>query len=200
MNNIKIADLKDIDKLVEFHINNFENYYLTNLGRDLLKSYYAFFIKNNENKCYLYLHNDDRIIGLALFVSDFDIQINKFYKKHFYILIKNILKQVMLLNRVVIIGTFSRLSGVFIKHNKNYKLPKLTLLSLATSSLYRGKGIGKKLIINAEKNLSDLGLDSYYLSVLKDNLTAINFYHHLGFIEIYDEKEMIYLIKNIDKD
>ena len=51
---------------------------------------------------------------------------------------------------------------------------------------YMGKGYGKKLLETSILELNKLGFDELFLWVLDDNITAKNFYEHLGFVQTED--------------
>ena len=46
-----------------------------------------------------------------------------------------------------------------------------------------GKGYGKKLLETSILELKKLGFDELFLWVLDDNITAKNFYEHLGLLQ-----------------
>ncbi|MFP8915831.1 GNAT family N-acetyltransferase [Enterococcus innesii] len=192
----KLATFADLNKIVDFHLENFEGYYLTNLGKDVLNKYYYFFLNNKKNKFFL-VKDGEEIVGLALFVEDFEEQINVFYKNNFLLLSKNILKKFVLLNKPVISGTLSRVISTVKSDSNIYDLPRMSLLSLAIDKKNRSQGIGKSLIDFSEVYLNDLGYQSYYLSVLNTNFRGINFYKRLGFKPIKTDNNLVYFEKSI---
>lgn len=194
---IRLAKESDLNSIIDFHIEQFEKYYLTQLGKDVLHSYYKAFIFHEENKCFLGF-DEDKLVGLALFVLDFDEQITKFYKANTLLLGKSILFKLLQLNRIVLLGTYSRIKNVFSKNSENNQLPKLTLLSLAVSSSRRGEGIGKKLLESAESTFSAQHNSQYYLTVNSDNQNAIRFYSNYGFKKLFEADGNIFMEKTID--
>jgi len=52
---------------------------------------------------------------------------------------------------------------------------------LYVSEHFYGHGIGKALVLEAEKQLAAKGNSSYWLSCFIENQNAIDFYNHLGF-------------------
>lgn len=199
MYKFEIAGIDNIDSVTKFHMTNFKNYYLTNLGENVVYLYYKYFIENSNNVLFVCKDNDT-VIGIALFVYDFESQISMFYRKYKWKIGSEILKKTLLLNKVIIDGTFERLP---IENNKKRKqteflLPKLTLLSLAIDLKYRGKGIGTELLMFSENNLLDNNIDnSYYLSVLKSNVNGINFYKKMNFKMLGENNSLCYMLKDI---
>lgn len=53
--------------------------------------------------------------------------------------------------------------------------------NIAVYPQYRGRGIGKRLIFEAEKEAKIVGAKKIILGVEKENITAINFYKKLGY-------------------
>ena len=58
------------------------------------------------------------------------------------------------------------------------------LSNIAVYPRYRGKGLGKKLILEFEKRARNMGVEKIILDVEKDNLAALSFYKSLGFSTI----------------
>ena len=56
----------------------------------------------------------------------------------------------------------------------------ILLDNLHVAEAFKGKGIGKKLILNALSHLNELENQSLYLEVLAENKDAIRFYEKLG--------------------
>jgi len=53
--------------------------------------------------------------------------------------------------------------------------------NVATYSQYRGRGVGKRLILEAEQKAKMVRAESIVLDVEKENISAINFYKKLGY-------------------
>jgi len=62
------------------------------------------------------------------------------------------------------------------------------LVQIAVDSSFKGQGVALKLIQLAEKALMDMGINSYFLQVHNNNLSAIKFYEKNGFIMVKDLK------------
>lgn len=195
---IRLVNLSDVNAIVKFHEEQFPEYYLTQLGSSVLYSYYNFFITSPKNKCFLIL-KEEEIAGIALFVENFEEQISEFYSRYKILLSKSILKELLMMNKVVWGGTFERFFTMLSNSDRQTDLPKLTLLSLAISEKYRGQGLGKKLLAFAEEYYTFQGVDSYYLSVLSENMGAIRFYEKNGFVVLSSKDRLHYMLKYLNK-
>lgn len=191
----RTADIDDINKIVAFHINNFPDYYLTQLGSDLLNKYYYYFINNDNNFCMLAFY-EENMVGLSLFVDKFDEQINSFYKQNIISISKSILLNCLKCNKIILEGTKKRIFSLF-KNSISVDLPETTLLSLVVDRESRKLGIASNLIMNSEDILISRKIESYYLSVLSDNSGAIEFYKKRGFALIGKDNGLLYLKKEI---
>ncbi len=56
------------------------------------------------------------------------------------------------------------------------------VLSIAVHPLYRGYGIGKRLMRELEERFRDRGVKRIYLEVSVDNTIALNLYRRLGYV------------------
>lgn len=193
---IRIARKEDVSRIVAFHSQQFEDYYLTQLGSKVLESYYGFFISSAKNKCFITLDGEE-VVGLALFVTDFDAHISRFYATYKMLLSVSIIKSLLKFNKIVWGGTLERVKNVFKKSDDSLELPKLTLLSLAVSKEHRGHGIGQELLEHAEEYYRQKQIKSYYLSVLSKNKKAIKFYEKNGFVKVGLKDRLYYMEKNI---
>lgn len=82
----------------------------------------------------------------------------------------------------------------------DHKNRKFFISSLYILPEFQGLGIGKKLLFKAETIALDLKLDKIWLGVMKDNVTALEWYKKLGFEFVQEEPfkmgdtEVIHLI------
>lgn len=191
---VRVAQKDDIDAIVKFHIENFPDYFLSNLGYEVLKIYYNQFI-NNDRSIFLVAIYNDKIIGLALFLDSYSANMKGLIKDNFVKLSFYIGKSILTKKKVrkVFLNKLLKLN-LKKEPEANKTAFNTTLLSLATSSSYRGKGVASKLIIEGEKLIGDKG---YYLSVLKSNTKGINYYIFKGFSICGDDKEILYLEKKV---
>lgn len=196
---IRNATQNDISEICNFHKRIFSDYYLSHLGYDVLYSYYNHFIMNPGSITYIAI-NDNKVIGIALTVKDFENTISKFYKSAKSLIIKGLIKGLFRLDKVILKNTFSRISkALFLKEDPVTNPKGYTLLSLAVDSSFQGKNISQKLIENTEQDLSMLNQSNYYLSVLPGNLRAINFYKKIGFVVTRTTKNKTLMEKNFNR-
>ncbi len=77
------------------------------------------------------------------------------------------------------------------------------IISLAVDPLYRGMGIGKKLMDSIEKLFIEKKVDLIYLEVSVSNLPAINLYRKLGYTiaglipKYYGREDAYVMVKKI---
>ena len=69
---------------------------------------------------------------------------------------------------------------------------RLHVNEVAVDEKYRGKGIGKTLISEAEKKASELDIETIDLFVSEINIGALNLYNRFGF-----QTERRYMKKNV---
>jgi len=86
---------------------------------------------------------------------------------------------ISLLGKYSILKKFNKTIGEF---NKD----EYYISNIAIHPRFRGAGLGRELIFEAEKNAKIIGVKRMILDVEKDNLEAIGFYKKLGYIKIKD--------------
>ncbi|RXQ88473.1 GNAT family N-acetyltransferase [Ancylomarina salipaludis] len=74
---------------------------------------------------------------------------------------------------------YCELDFTAISPENKQNIAEMTILYV--SEHFHGQGIGKALIIEAEKRLASLGRYTYWLSCYIENKNAIEFYKYLGF-------------------
>lgn len=88
----------------------------------------------------------------------------------------------------------SRLTG----GTQNYQgTASYRLLSIATRPRFQSKRVGEALIEALETELLAQGIDTYGLSVRKENSGAIRFYRRLGFVLERETKSSAYYTKSL---
>jgi len=80
---------------------------------------------------------------------------------------------------------------------KNYKDTYPSILTLGVSPKSQGRGIGRTLILRADKYFKEQGLSEYFVDTELENKGAIQFYLKLGFRPIATIAGNIILEKNI---
>lgn len=197
--NYKICSFEasEIDKLVYLHQQIFPEYFLTNLGPDVLRQFYLWF--NNSDKTYInVIKSDDRqeLFGLAMLTGEYDELFGSFTSSHKILIIKGIFKGLLTLKKPVYLGLYSRLASFFSKNKDRFDY-RYSLVSLGVHPDIQHASLGSKLVASIERELEEINVDKYSLSVKKNNPNAIRFYQKMNFKKIGENDKLIYLGKKL---
>lgn len=160
----------DIPKIVSIHLEAFPNYFLTDLGKDVLNHFYSLILKES-NAISFCVRSNDMIIGFVLASTQAKGLYKRIFFRGFFNLITplfiSFLKNPLLFKRMIIsfISTY--------KH-KIQKSRSASILSICVRPDNGGKGIGKFLIEKLENELIVQNVDSYYLTTDSDNNDLTN--------------------------
>lgn len=191
--NVRKASKKDINSIVEIHMERFSSFFLTSLGESFLKVFYRAFLKNPG--ILLVLEDDGKVKGFAagsrdnrgffkkLLMNDF----LGFAKQGFRILFANP-------------AALKRMASNAGKSEKN-NLIFAELLSIAT--LRNKKGYGKILLEEFEKEVALENRENLPISLTTDfdeNEKTVQFYRDCGYeinevFESYNGRKMYRFIK-----
>lgn len=189
----------DLMKVVKVHKDSFKGFFLTGLGDHFLKVYYDC-VRKDDNGILLGFFQDGQLLGFCAattIAKGFNVQLVK----------KNALKFSLISFRLMWtrIGALIRLLKNFSKSDSSleYDGNYAELLSIGVLSNYHGLGIGKKLLLELEKEMklkkvSKLSLTTDY----DNNEKTINFYKALGYDIYYDfiaypNRRMYRMIKSL---
>lgn len=189
----------DLMKVVKVHKDSFKGFFLTGLGDHFLKVYYDC-VRKDDNGILLGFFQDGQLLGFCAattIAKGFNVQLVK----------KNALKFSLISFRLMWtrIGALIRLLKNFSKSDSSleYDGNYAELLSIGVLSNYHGLGIGKKLLLELEKEMklkkvSKLSLTTDY----DNNEKTINFYKALGYDFYYDfiaypNRRMYRMIKSL---
>lgn len=192
---IRLAEMSDLDIIVDIHYKRFANFFLTTLGKNFLKTFYKGFLK--KPGILLVLIDNNEIKGFAAGSRSNQ----SFFKK--------------LLNNNFLGFIFSGIQIVFTnpkalkrilsntKKSQNTDIIYAELLSIAT--VLNKKGYGKKLLDYFEKEVSFMNKENLKISLTTDfenNDKAVKFYKDCGYeilevFESYQKRKMYRFIKNI---
>ena len=190
---------EDLDEVVEVHKASFKGFFLTELGDHFLKVYYDC-VRKDERGTLIGFYDEGQLYGFCAATK-----LSKGFNTH--LVKKNIFRFSLIGIRLLLtkIPSLARLfknmskTNSIIKDEGNYA----ELLSIGVSDKKQGQGIGKKLLIELEKEMklkgcSDLSLTTDY----NDNEKAIGFYKGLGYVIFYDfiaypNRKMYRMIKKI---
>lgn len=191
--NVRKATKKDINSIVNIHMERFSSFFLTSLGVSFLKVFYRAFLK--VPGILLVLEDEGEIKGFAAGSKE-----NRgFFKK----LLKNNLIEFAFSGVKVLITKPSALKRMASNAGKSEKnnLIFAELLSIATRK--NKQGYGKLLLKEFEKEVARENENNLPLSLTTDfenNEKAINFYKDSGYeiyeiYQAYQNRKMIRFIK-----
>lgn len=197
---IKIIPKNDLPQVVEVHKISFKGFFLTELGDHFLHLYYDC-VRTDERGVLSGYYEDGKLFGFCAATT-----LSKGFNKH---LIKRNLFQFSLIGIRLLftrIPSLIRLFKNFSKTNssKSDQGEYAELLSIGVSDKKQGQGIGKKLLIQLEKEMKLKGCSKLSLTTdYNENEKAIGFYKTLGYEIFYDflaypNRKMYRMIKKID--
>jgi ribosomal protein S18 acetylase RimI-like enzyme len=186
-------------EITEIHTLAFPGFFLTDLGKDVLRVFYTALIQDQSTIVWG-IKNNKELVGFFVASTSPVGLYTRIFKKHFFkfflSLTISFLKNFSLLGRMIISFTSS----------KAFDVPEAystALLSICVSPSFSGKGIGKMLLGKLEKELVLKGQNGYYLTTDKDNNESTNhFYLNYGFqlqdVFIQGKREMNIYVKHIE--
>lgn len=197
--NIREANSKDIDSIVDIHSDAFNGFFLTSLGPDFLKLYYGCFINNRETVT-LVAEDDGIIYGFSALTIKSKGFNNRLIKNNLFafglFFIKLLLNSPMSLIRLL--KNLSKINGK-INDNRDYA----ELYSIGVSRSAQGKGIGKKLLSVSELKMQEAGVKRISLTTdYMNNKSVVSFYNSMGYSTLYifstyPNRKMFRLIKTL---
>ncbi|MFS8083538.1 MAG: GNAT family N-acetyltransferase [Ginsengibacter sp.] len=196
---IKKIEKEDLPQVVNVHKDSFKGFFLTDLGDHFLTVYYDC-VRRDKKGILVGLYNESELCGFFAATT----QSNGFNKQ---LIMKNLLQFSFIGFRLLFtqISSLARLFKNFTKTNKNCHDDGdyAELLSIGVSVNKQGQGIGKKLLIEFERQMLLRGCSSLSLTTdFNNNEKAIQFYRGLGYEIYYDfitypNRKMHRMIKKI---
>lgn len=172
-----LTNKKYIDRIVDIHMNSFNTFFLTFLGRNFLKQLYLGYLYDDKSGI-IVAYKKNELCGFIAYSNDY----SRFYKR---LLMKRFfqfafssffafLKKPSILPRLL--SAFHKSNDV--ESNDNY----VELASIAVSPKYGSKGIGT-LLIKYLINITDFSVYSYINLETdgKNNDKVNSFYKKMGF-------------------
>jgi ribosomal protein S18 acetylase RimI-like enzyme len=156
----------------------------------MLQKYFATLLASNEFN-YVYYSDEGELLGYVIAGFKAREAVNKFTNDNLMSLLITLIRNPEFAYEKII-EICDRVFG-----SKNYLKAKCRLYLIAVNDKYKGKGIGKKLILHLEDELRRYGLNIYGLSVRKNNDEAIMFYNSNGYKVEFENTKSIYYIKSI---
>ena len=193
--NVRKATNKDINSIVEIHMERFSSFFLTTLGSSFLKVFYKAFLKNPG--VLIILEDDGDIKGFAAGSRDN----RSFFKK----LLKNNLLEFCFAGARVLLTNPTALKRMATNAGKSEKnnLIFAELLSIAT--LKNKRGYGKILLEEFEKEIVKENMNDLPVSLTTDyddNEKAVQFYKDCGYeiqevFQSFQNRKMYRFIKKL---
>ncbi len=197
--NSRIPDWKEIPAITDIHLKAFEGFFLSELGKDFLCTYYHA-VRGNDRGVLLGCFVGDVLLGfcaattLSAGFNTYLVKNNffQFAKRGLSILCRNPRALVRLLKN------FTK-SNPSVSDAGNYA----ELLSIGVSPTAQGKGVGKLLLSDLEEVLHEKGVKQLSLTTdFHDNDKTLKFYQTMNYKIMYDfiaypNRKMYRLIKDL---
>lgn len=180
---IRVATTSDIPQIVNVHLNAFEGFFLTTLGRTFLSFYYKSFV-NSKDGIILCAVAEDKFCGFAA--------ATKKCKGFNSNLIKaNIVSFIWLAFRLLFIKPSALIRLAKNLSKKSDVVDDLEdyaeLYSIGVADNMQGKGVGKKLLTAIEDQMKCDGVEKISLTTdFHNNDSAIAFYRTMGYQTLYE--------------
>ncbi len=178
---VRSFEFSDLECVVNLHLECFEGYFLSKLGRHFLSAYYRVYLKFGFIN-FVAVENDN-IVGFVFGYKNF-IQFNQELKRNFIYFIFPLC--LCLLKLSIYKEFFYKLYNVFFKEKVNvvYEQPNnvYEISSLCVSKKSQGRGIGSMLIEKSINfSLKDNARGVCIITDKLNNKNTIYFYESLGF-------------------
>ena len=197
---VKAIPKNDLPYVVKVHKDSFKGFFLTELGDHFLRVYYDC-VRKDERGLLLGFYHEGQLSGFCAATT-----LSKGFNSH-------LVKKNLLRFSLICFGLLLKRMRALVRLVKNFSKtdPKkgddggyAELLSIGVSNKNQGQGIGKKLLIQLEKELRLKGCTALSLTTdYNDNGKAIQFYTGLGYEIYYDfiaypNRKMYRMIKKLD--
>lgn len=199
---IRKANVKDAKELALLHLQIFDNFFMSSLGVDFLKSYYKTAIKYSKTICLVSIDDNDNIQGFVLG----RVQTRGYLKK---LLIRGLptffMQGVTLIftNPKALLRLAKNLEKKDRKSNFNDKQNYSEIGLIGVKPELKGRGIGHQLLHVFEKEAKEQGAKKLSLTTdYHNNEHTLKVYKAWGFEIYYDfisypNRRMYRLIKDI---
>ena len=180
---IRAATTKDVPQIVNIHMNAFEGFFLTTLGRSFLSFYYKAFV-NSKDGFVLCAIIDNEVYGFAAATKQCKGYNSNLIKTNFIRFIGLAFK--LLFTKP---SALMRLAKNLSKKSDVVDDPEdyAELYSIGVTEKAQGKGIGKKLLATIEEKLKNEGVEKVSLTTdFYNNDSAIAFYRRMGYQTLYE--------------
>lgn len=166
----------NIDKIVDFHIKNFNNSIVNYFDKSYVKDFYEYILKSNTEYLFVLYDEANNVVGIAVISLDVNnLKYNLLYNTS---LLKHIL-----LSPVKTCKLFLKvIQKIKIRFNKKLIHYNNELIMIFTDSDRRSTGLGSELLKLIQKELINININHYYIKTLNDiDNKAISFYNKMCF-------------------
>lgn len=196
---VKPITIESIDSVVAIHLDAFKGFFLSELGKNFLFTYYDS-VRKSDRGVLLGCFEDDILLGFCA-STKLSAGFNSYLvKKNLFRFAKTGL---LLLFRkpqalVHLLKNFTKSTSSLNDEGKYAEL-----LSIAVSTSAQGKGVGKLLLSQLEIVLKEMDIKQMSLTTdYDDNDKTLKFYKSLNYEVLYDfiaypKRKMYRLIKNL---
>lgn len=190
-----------IENITDLHLEAFDGFFLSELGREFLSTYYNT-VRENDRGVLLGCFEDNKLLGFCAATT-----LSEGFNKH---LVKS---NFLSFSKIGLFLLFTRPKAL-LRLLKNFTKSDSSvsddgqyaeLLSIGVSPAAQGKGVGKKLLMALEEYLNEMNVSQLSLTTdFYDNEKTQNFYKGLGYEIMYDfvaypDRRMYRLIKKIQQ-
>lgn len=185
--NVKIRCLneKDLALVSSVHVRAFSGRALAELGQEAVRRYYLVQMQRSSNAVCLGLFQDDILAGFCFAgmrdALSFFLRENKWFLiwrivTHPWLMFSSIFRERIFL----VLRILGLPRSVLPAPSTASRVKSFGILSIAVDPQYQGLGIGKQLMLEAEKVALERGFRRMHLTVDVNNTNTIGFYEGLG--------------------
>lgn len=187
-----------MDELAKIHCDSLPGSLISSLGPNIVKRYYKFLIKSNEEH-FFFIKEKEQITGHCVVSMAPDSLMKRFFIGDIFSIMGSVIKNVWF-SRKNRLRIFSFTYQIAKPPPEIKGIPEL--VQICTSSLYRNKKIGTKLLLLAEEFLCFNKAKSYYIKTGSDRSNkALYFFEKKSFLPISKTtiagKSYVYMIKQL---
>jgi ribosomal protein S18 acetylase RimI-like enzyme len=188
MENITIRTLieKDLDSVVNIHLNAFTDRALAGLGREAVRRYYEWQLQGPHDAIALGICQGEKFAGFC-FAGVFHGSLSGFLQKNKWFLTWRVITHPWLIvapffrERISLAwNVMRRHPNLVISQQVTQSTKSFGILAIAVDPQIQSAGLGKRLMAETEKIAIERGFSRLHLTVDINNTQAIVFYQNLG--------------------
>ncbi len=164
---------KDANDIATIHIASFNGFFLTDLGKDVLRVFYSSLLKDKSTIVWGVKNNEELVGFFVASTKPSGLYSRIFLNNFLYFLgplLISFLKNLTFLKRMI--TSFTSSNSYIVS-----PLYSASLLSICVSPQYSGNGIGKMLLNKLENELLINNQKGYYLTTDAENNEGTNYFY-----------------------